>query len=85
MSGNTAPACDRLTGAAIACELFKVLRMHWLDRAQITEQLGVSRRATDAWCEELLQHGMLIERPRRSAGAPAREFTLAPEWGGRAA
>lgn len=79
MSGD-----DRLTGPAIAAELFKVLRMHWLDRAQITEQLGVSRRTTDAWCDELLQHGMLIERKRSSSGAWAREFTLSAEWGGNA-
>jgi hypothetical protein len=85
MSGTTATAGDRLTGAAIACELFKVLRLHWLDREQIALQIGISRRVTDAWCEELLTHGMLIERPRRSTGRAAREFTLAPEWGGQAA
>lgn len=85
MSGNTATACDRLTGAAIACELFEVLRGQWLDRRQIRDALSLSHGCVERWTNEFVEQGsMLVERKRPARGNPAREFTLSAEWGGRA-
>lgn len=74
----------RLRAAAVGCELMKLLRGMWLDRAQIAEHLGASRSTVDAWCNEMTEHGILVERKRSSSGAWARKFTLSAEWGGNA-
>lgn len=73
----------RLRAAAVGCELMKLLRGMWLDRAQIAEQLDVSRHVAEGWCEELTAHGILVERKRPTSGAWAREFTLSTDWVGK--
>lgn len=77
-------SADRLTGPAIAAELFKVLRGQWLDRRQIRDALRLSPGCVERWTAEFAEQGLLVERKRPARGHPASEFTLAPEWGGRA-
>jgi hypothetical protein len=81
MSGNTAPHSSSIS---VACELLKLLRGQWLDRRQIRDELRLSHGCVDRWTEEMAAQGLLVERKRPARGQPAREFTLAPEWGGNA-
>lgn len=68
-----------------ACDLLKLLRGQWLDRRQIRDELGLSPGCVERWTSELAQQGLLVERKRPARGHPASEFTVSPEWGGRAA
>lgn len=80
MSGNTEP---RSSSISVACELLKLLRSQWLDRRQIRDELRLSPGCVERWTAEMAAQGLLMERTR-SRGHAAREFTLAPEWGGAA-
>lgn len=81
MSGNTAP---RPSSMSVACDLLKLLRGQWLDRRQIRDELRLSHGCVERWTAELAEQGLLVERKRPTRGYPAREFTLAPDWGGQA-
>ncbi len=70
---------------ATACDLLKLLRCQWLDRRQIRDELRLSHGCVERWTAEFVEQGLLVERERPARGNLAREFTLAPEWGGRAA
>ena len=77
----------RIRGPEFACELFKMLRGRWMDRNSIATELGAKRGTSDVWVSEYLEHGLIVERVRPVKplrGIPAREYTLAPEWGGKA-
>jgi predicted transcriptional regulator len=83
MSRRTTHTCD---AAVIACCLFKLLRLHWLTRREISEQMPLSINSAHRWVAEMTAQGMLIERegPKQAAGYPPKQYTLAPEWGGQA-
>lgn len=84
MSGNTAP---QRHPAATACELFKLLRGQWLDRGEISRQLPLAPKNVALWVAEMAAHGVLIEREdpgHNGRGFAPKQFTLAPEWGGKA-
>lgn len=80
---------DRTPATEIVCELFKLLRGQWLDRAAIQRETGLSEGAVYRWVAEFTANGMLIDRDaeRRDGqiGHTPREYTLAPEWGGQGA
>ena len=66
----------------LACELLKLLRGAWMDRAQLADELGVSRTRCDRWVAELERHGLLVRRdgPKPAKGFPATEFSVAAAW-----
>lgn len=65
-----------------ACELLKLLRGTWLDRADIANEMGISRNRCDRWVAEFERHGLLVRRdgPRPFKGVAATEFSVAAEW-----
>ena len=83
MSRRPTNTCD---AAVIACDLFKLLRLRWMTRGEISEQLPLSINSAYRWVGEMTAQGMLIERegPKPAAGFAAKQYTLAPEWGGKA-
>lgn len=68
----------------LACELLKLLRGTWMDRAQLADELGVSRNRCDRWVAEFERQGLLVQRdgPKPAKGYAATEFSVAAEWVG---
>ena len=75
------------TYAQLMTDLFKLLRTQWLTRPQIAKELAVVEQTAARWVAELEANGMLLARPVKhwtKPGTAPNEFTLSPEWGGKA-
>lgn len=76
-----------LRSVHLALEMMKVAREEWLTNWEIVDAVGIDRKTAVTWTKEMEAQGLLLARTRvkqSGRGVAPREYTLTPEWGGKA-
>ena len=73
-----------MNAAEKACEVFKMLRAEWRSCNQVASELGIRADSAADWIAEYERQGLVISRegPKSARGPAAKQYRLAPEWGG---